>query len=138
MPYLRATLLALVLAGCAVSPKSGMQCTALTAYDGDTVKCDGVSLRPMGPGAPYVSGFDTPEINQHAKCPGEHELGIAARDRMRDLIRAPGVSIVDSGEVDRFDRPLVWLRLASGATAGEILLAEGHARAWPDGAKFWC
>ena len=66
-----------------------MQCTILAAYDGDTVKCDGVSLRPMDPGAPYVSGFDTPEINQHVRCQEEHELGIAARDQMRELIRAP-------------------------------------------------
>ena len=33
-------------------------CAALSVVDGDTVKCDGALLRPMGSGEPFVSGFE--------------------------------------------------------------------------------
>ncbi len=44
-----------------------MLCASLMAIDGDTVRCcqsaegrcEGQSLRPMGAGAPDISGFDT-------------------------------------------------------------------------------
>ena len=116
-----------------------MVCATLTAYDGDTVRCDGQPLRAMGPGAPYLSGFDTPEIGRRARCRAERRLGIKARDRMRQLLRAPGLVVDDSGERDPHGRPLVWLRLPGGITAGEVLMKEGLAREWLPGRKNdWC
>ena len=115
-------------------------CIALTGYDGDTVRCDGQLLRPMGDGAPYVSGFDAPEIGWRAKCENEHELGMRATRRMEALIKTPGLTIEDSGEVDRFDRPLVVLRLPDGRTTGQILIDDGYARIWlPNRRRHdWC
>ena len=49
-------------------------CMALSVVDGDTVKCDGQNLRPIGDGAPYVSGFDTPEPGGRAECLAERML----------------------------------------------------------------
>ena len=49
-------------------------CAALMAVDGDTIKCDGQNMRPMGDGAPYVSGFDTPELSRNADCPAIQDL----------------------------------------------------------------
>lgn len=115
-------------------------CVALVAVDGDTIKCDGVNMRDMGSGAPYVSGYDTPEI-WSAKCDQELELGRAAKIRMEELLALPGVQVFDSGEVDATQsrRPLVWIKLADGRSAGDVLIEEGLARVWtPDYRADWC
>ncbi len=113
-------------------------CAQLLAVDGDTLKCDGVNMRPMGQGSPFVSGFDTPEILR-PKCQQELELGRAATNRFSELLKVPGVKVYDSGKVDRFERPLVWVLLPDGRTAGEVMIAEGHARVWtPDYKADWC
>jgi endonuclease YncB( thermonuclease family) len=116
-----------------------LTCLVLTAVDGDTVKCDGVNLRPMGSGAPYVSGFDAPEVQQHAKCAKENHLGILASARMSTLLQTEGLTIEISGEKDRYQRPLVVLRLPDGTTIGQTLIDEGLARKWtPEYKGDWC
>lgn len=64
-------------------------CASLTAVDGDTVKCDGQNLRDMGDGAPFVSGYDTPEIGKNADCDAENALGEKAKRRMAELLLLP-------------------------------------------------
>jgi micrococcal nuclease len=114
-------------------------CASLTAVDGDTVKCDGQNLRDMGDGAPFVSGYDTPEIGRNAGCDRENTMGRKAKRRMAELLKTPGLIIEDSGQVDRYDRPLVVLRLPDGRTIGSVLLAEGLAVEWRPGGDFdWC
>ncbi len=116
-----------------------MICASLTAVDGDTVKCDGQNLRDMGDGAPFVSGYDTPEIGSNAGCPKENALAKKAKRRMAELLQTPRLTIEDSGEIDRFDRPLVVVRLPDGRTIGSVLLAEGLAVDWRPGGHFdWC
>lgn len=86
-----------------------MICASLLAVDGDTIKCDGVNMRDMGDGAPFVSGYDTPEIGSTAKCAAEKALGKKAKARMAALLATPGVQVFASGETDgRYQRPLVW------------------------------
>lgn len=86
-----------------------------------------------------VSGYDTPETGSRADCEAERRLGEKAKDRLAELLRTPGLRICDSGEVDRYGRPLVWVRLPDERSAGAILLAEGLARPWPSsGADDWC
>lgn len=114
-------------------------CASLAAVDGDTVKCDGQNLRDMGDGAPFVSGYDTPEIGSNANCESENDLGKTAKRRMAELLRTPGLTIEDSRQSDRYDRPLVVLRLPDGRTIGSVLLAEGLAVEWRPGGDFdWC
>ena len=116
-----------------------MTCAVLSVVDGDTVSCDGQNLRPMGAGAPYVAGFDTPEPGGRAECLAERMLAELASRRMAELLATPGLQIEDSGEVDRFERPLVWLRLPDGSTIGEALIAEGYALEWREGRSIdWC
>jgi endonuclease YncB( thermonuclease family) len=116
-----------------------MVCAVLSVVDGDTVKCDGQNLRPMGAGAPYVSGFDTPEPDGRADCLAEQMLAELASRRIGELIDTPGLRIEDSGEVDQFERPLVWLHLPDGSTVGETMIAEGYAEEWlPDRPVNWC
>jgi endonuclease YncB( thermonuclease family) len=116
-----------------------MTCLSLSAIDGDTARCDGESLRPMGPGAPYESGFDAPEVGHRADCRAERRAGEAATRRMAELLATPGLAVVDSGEVDRWGRRLVWLMLPSGQTIGEVMISEGHAVEWRPGHQAnWC
>lgn len=62
-----------------------------------------------------------------------------AKKRMAELLTSPGVQVIDSGEFDRFDRPLVWVKLADGRTIGSILIDEKLARRWtPDYKADWC
>ncbi|RYD46621.1 MAG: thermonuclease family protein, partial [Verrucomicrobiaceae bacterium] len=90
-------------------------CAALLAVDGDTIKCDGVNMRDMGDGKPFVSGYDTAEISK-PKCQEELELGRAATAAMSELL--PGASVYDSGKRDRYGRPLVSVRLSDGRSVG--------------------
>ena len=115
-------------------------CASLTAVDGDTIKCNGVNMRDMGDGAPYVSGYDTPETYR-PKCQAELELGRAATSRMKQLLRTPGIEVWDSGKRDktRSKRPLVWVVLPDGRSAGSVLMSEGLARKWTPRYKAdWC
>ena len=114
-------------------------CASLLAVDGDTIKCDGVNMRDMGDGAPFVSGYDTPEIGRNAECDAERRLGEAAKARMSQLLATPGVQIERSGKEDRYDRPLVRAILPTGQTIGNVLIAEGLAVEWrPLQSWNWC
>jgi micrococcal nuclease len=114
-------------------------CANLSAVDGNTVKCDRISLRDIGDGAPLVSGYYTPEIGWNAKCDRENALGETAKRFMTELLRTPGLIIEDSGKIDRHDLPLVVLRLPDGRTIGSMMLAAGLAVRWRPGADFdWC
>ena len=114
-------------------------CAKLTAIDGDSIKCDGVNMRDMGDGAPFVSGYDTPETRK-AKCEAEKSLGLIARKRMAQLLTTPGLVIYDSGVTDgRYQRPLVWIMLPDGRSVGSVMIAEGLAKVWtPDYIPEWC
>lgn len=114
-------------------------CASLVAVDGDTIKCDGVNMRIMGAGKPFVSGVDTPELR--GKCQAEKDLARMAKRRTAELLKTPGLSVEFSGERDstRTKRPLVWLRLPQGGTVGEVLMREGLAKEWLPGKKNnWC
>lgn len=119
-------------------------CAMLTVVDGDTVACTRADtgerqlLRMLGDGVPYVNGVDAPETRGNG-CLAEAMLGQRAKERLQELIEAPGMGIEDSGEVDRFERRLVTLRMPDGQTAGQMLIDEGLAVEWtPDYRANWC
>ncbi|MEQ1865634.1 MAG: thermonuclease family protein [Micropepsaceae bacterium] len=102
----------------------------LTAYDGDTLKDNGQRLR--------LVEIDAPEINDKARCPYEHDLGIKSRDFVRSRINAPGakVLVIRTGRLDKYHRPLVRL-IVNGHDVGEEVIAAGLAKHWPPRAE-WC
>ena len=97
-------------------------CSDLRVVDGDTIKCDGQNMRLLGDGEPFVSGIDAPETGGRAKCEQERGLAQDAKKRLTQLSKTPGLKIENSGAVDRFDRPLVRLRLPDGRTAETIMI----------------
>lgn len=115
-----------------------LSCSSLIAVDGDTIRCGTERMRDMGPGEPFKSGYDAPEI-RNANCVKERLLGEQARLRLQELLDQPGTRVEDSGRTDRFGRPLVVVRLGNGMTAGEVLMREGYAVAWhPRYEANWC
>lgn len=98
---------------------------------------DGVNMRLLGEGVPFVSGIDTPEIGRHAKCIKERKLALIAKARLK----AGAVRVVDSGQVDKTQsrRPPVNLYLPSGEEIGQKLLRQGFAKTWRPGKRNdWC
>ena len=96
------------------------------------------NMRIMGDGQPFKSGVDAPEIRK-AGCARERLLGEQAKLRLSELLQIDGMKVVDSGERDRFKRPLIWVTLPDGRTAGAILVLEGYAVRWKPGSSHsWC
>ena len=98
--------------------------------DGDTIKAPyGVTYRLLG--------FDTPET-RFAKCDAERALGLAAKERLEELLETSEVKVIESGKRDKYGRTLAHVT-ADGRDVGEILIGEGLARAYHgERRKSWC
>jgi endonuclease YncB( thermonuclease family) len=101
-----------------------------TVIDGDTIKAPyGVTYRLLG--------FDTPETH-FAKCDAELQLGLAAKDRLTELLRTSEVTVIESGKRDKYGRTLAKV-MADGLDVGKILIGEGLARPYQgEKRKSWC
>ncbi len=97
--------------------------------DGDTIWQDGEKIRIMG--------YDTPEPTTNI-CGGATEVQLArlASDRLVQLLSHGNMTIERHG-ADHYGRTLAIIRV-DGNDVGDILVAEGLARYWPDGPEFWC
>ncbi|MGO4677985.1 thermonuclease family protein [Bosea sp. 2YAB26] len=107
--------------------------------DGDTVDIAGERIRILNIDAPETRG---------ARCEDELILGLLAKERLAELLRAGPVAIdrcESSGRCeDRYGRTLARLRTAKG-DVGAILIAEGLAQPWKAGGaaraqriQTWC
>lgn len=105
-----------------------VEASSVYVYDGDTVVIDGKRLR--------LAGIDSPEIGKY-RCERERRIGFAARNRLRELItQAASLVLDDTGERDKYDRPLIRL-LLDGRDGGELLISEGLSVKWYPGAAAW-
>ena len=97
--------------------------------DGDTIWLNGEKIR--------LQGYDTPETTT-GFCGGASEkaLGKKAASRLMELLNTNSATIERTGK-DRYGRTLAIIRI-DGRNIGDILVAEGLARYWPDGREFWC
>lgn len=97
--------------------------------DGDTIWLEGQNLR--------LESYDTPEPYNDI-CGGQAEVALAHRAsaRLLELLNGNAFTVETHG-VDRYDRTLATIKIA-GRDVGDILIAEGLARSWPNGREFWC
>ena len=97
--------------------------------DGDTIWLEGHNLR--------LESFDTPEPYNDI-CGGREEVELAHRAsaRLRELLNQNPFTVEAHGQ-DRYGRTLATIRIG-GRDVGDILIAEGLARRWPNGREFWC
>lgn len=98
--------------------------------DGDTIWLDGENLR--------MEGYDTPEPYT-AISGGAAEVALAKRAsaRLRQLLNENAFTVVTGGLDNTGERTLATIRI-NGCDVGDILIAEGLARRWPDGQEWWC
>jgi endonuclease YncB( thermonuclease family) len=97
-------------------------CLSLYIYDGDNVRCDGVTYR--------VVGLNAPEIR--AQCPFERELAVEARDLLRYLVSRDGAVLEEVlCHGSNFGRKCAVVR-SGGKTAAEELVSKGLAE------PYWC
>jgi endonuclease YncB( thermonuclease family) len=98
--------------------------------DGDTIRHGGETVR--------LADIDTPEINP-PRCAAEAQLGLRARDRLRELLGAGSFELAPASGPDRdaYGRQLRIL-LRDGRSVGDQLVAEGLARSWTGQRDPWC
>lgn len=99
--------------------------------DGDTLWLQGENIR--------LKDFDTPE-QQTQICGGDAEVALARRAsaRLLELLNGNQWTIERYGyDSTSSRRTLATIRIG-GQDVGDILIAEGLARRWPDGREFWC
>lgn len=102
---------------------AGLVTAALVVVDGDTVRDPATGQRLR------LERIDAPERGHRAACLAEHALGERVAARLEGLV-AGGVVVEYSGRADRWNRPLVTLRLPDGRAAGDVLVASGLAVPW--------
>ncbi|MBO6922947.1 MAG: thermonuclease family protein [Roseicyclus sp.] len=132
------TVILLVAFGLAIAVAASGQSIALCdgpnrytcIVDGDTLWLRGTKYR--------LEGFDTPEP-QTGICGGATEVALArqASARLAELLNTNDWELVPSGSVGGRGRDLATIYI-NGRDVGDILIAEGLARRWPDGLEFWC
>lgn len=105
---------------------TALSLAACHIVDGDTLRCQAERIR--------LIGIDAPETEQ-AKCASERARGLAAKDRLRELL-APGFTVERDG-VDRYGRTLATVRV-NGRDVGAVMVAEGLARPYAGGRRPWC
>lgn len=115
------------LAICSGPDRAARKVTCLV--DGDTGWENGVKWR--------LEGVDTPEYAPHAQCPEEPQQAAQASMRMLELMRG-GYAIEWLGQKGRAGRDLVRIRLVDGRDAGQVLIEEGFAVAWPHRPRVFC
>jgi len=98
--------------------------------DGDTFRHRGEKIR--------IADIDTPELNP-SRCAAEEELGLAAKNRLRDLLNAGPFSLepIQGRDGDDYGRKLRVV-VRDGRSIGDQLVAEGLARTWTGRREPWC
>jgi micrococcal nuclease len=102
--------------------------------DGDTFALGSERVRILNIDAPETRG---------SRCEQELVLGLKAKERLADLLRAESVDIIRDGE-DRYRRTLARVSVG-GLDVGSVLVGEGLALPWRDGPEarearlqHWC
>ena len=99
--------------------------------DGDTIWLDGVKIR--------IADIDAPEISNPA-CEAERTAAMHATARLVQWLNAGPFEVLpnpDGRDEDRYGRKLRVLA-RDGASAVEVLEAEGLATRWGEARRRWC
>lgn len=97
--------------------------------DGDTFWFKGIKIR--------VADIDAPEISE-PQCAGERQAGIAARNRLLEMLNAGSFSLLAGWrDEDRYGRKLR-IVARDDTSLGEILVREGLAWHWGVSHFGWC
>lgn len=110
----------------------------VSCYDGDTCRFDalvwpGITIHT----AVRLRGVDTPEIA--GQCDAEKAAAIAARDFIASRLSGASSIVLTAIEPDKYGGRVIATVLIDGASATDLLIADGHARAYDGGKREgWC
>ncbi len=99
------------------------------ALDGDTIRCNGETIR--------LQNVDTAEL--HGRCEYEIRLAQLAKEFTSHRLTEGAIQIIvdRSHPRDRYGRTIAWVKI-SGIDLGEELIAAGLARPWQGRRQTWC
>lgn len=97
--------------------------------DGDTIRIAAQNYR-------FVD-IDTPELSGKHCGAREKRAARAATTYLQRLVNGGEAYLHPTGKKGSYSRPLARV-VVDGRDVGEILIAAGHARYWPDGPRVWC
>ncbi|MHC1548807.1 thermonuclease family protein [Phyllobacterium sp. K27] len=119
----------------------------IVIIDGDTIAL------PCNPANGYKRGcaekirlldIDAPETSKPS-CEKELTTGLAAKERLRELVEKETIAVERSGRKDQYRRSLARLKFEDGSDIGSILIAENLALPYRAGAaaklsrtQHWC
>ena len=108
-------------------------CTLIRVIDGDTIDVNfDLGFNIWHKGRIRMAGIDTPESRTRNKA--EKVLGLAAKNRLKELLKKKKLSINCTKEKGKFGRILADV-LADDINVNKQLIEEGHARPYQGGAK---
>ena len=108
-------------------------CTLIRVIDGDTIDVNiDLGFNIWHKGRIRMAGIDTPESRTRNKA--EKVLGLAAKSRLKELLKKKKLSINCTKEKGKFGRILADV-LADDINVNKQLIEEGHARPYQGGAK---
>ncbi|KSV66631.1 hypothetical protein N182_35015 [Sinorhizobium sp. GL2] len=106
----------------------------VTLVDGDTIRIGRETIR--------IVEIDAPETHK-PRCEQELVTGLAAKQRLRELLNAGDVTYEPTG-TDRYNRTLAHV-FVGDINVGSVLIAEGYALSYRPGAdaklerlRAWC
>lgn len=104
--------------------------TKTCVVDGDTIWLNGNNYRMVG--------YDTPEPQTNI-CGGQREVELANRatSRLIELLNSNAWTLTVHPGTAGYGRGAATITI-NGRDVGDILIAEGLARSWPNGREFWC
>ena len=98
-----------------------LTCAVISVHDGDTLRCNGAKVRLVAASGP----MDAPELPGSPRCHHcDPAPGIAARDRLRAILRQPAQ--LHCNGTDRYKRALCRVTV-NGRDVGDQMVREGHA-----------
>lgn len=108
-------------------------------YDGDTFMVRVESLPPeLRQISVRIRGIDAPELGSRAKCKLEQAMGLRARDRLTQLLRA-GPIVYRHLAWDKYGGRVDAQVVVAGIDVGEQLIKERLVRRYDGGKRAgWC
>ena len=108
-------------------------CSLIRVIDGDTIDVNiDLGFNIWHKGRIRMAGIDTPESRTRNK--EEKVLGLAAKARLKELLKTKKLTIQCTKEKGKFGRILADV-LANDVNINKQLMDEGHARPYQGGKK---
>ena len=118
----------------------GMLLPIIKVVDGDTIETRLNLPEPLNKVYIRIIGIDTPESNFLAKCVKEKEMGIAAKEFLKEYLKNEKNMIVKDYKWDKYGGRIDGIVYIGNVNINELMITKHYARPYTgQGAKSdWC